>query len=501
MRTRILIICLMVLPLLVLTSNLQAQSDTTSTCGPMIQSAFSTLDEACSGAGANSACFGSSANATLNGGNSATFSKSGDVVDLSQLESVHTLPLDTQTNQWGLASMNVHANVPLALSDKGLKYILVGDVEVENAVTPEDAFTPAPAVTVTPLVAANLRTGPSTDAQVIVSAKAGTELSADALSQDGGWVRVLNDNETAWISRQVVAAKDGKIDDLPKIGSNTRTFMQSFYLKTGQDLPDCSDAPPSMLVIQSPNGLNANITANGANIRFTSSIAMFVSADNNLHIIVLDGGANMGGISIPAGFTLSVPLAPDGHGVASPPTGLRPITDGERGLLTLAAGDISKNLLYTPLTVPTAEEVSATLVQINSAAAGAGQTTTGPASGKADCSRFKPTSPLGSLVNGSTPFYWDGAPGATTYRINVYSADGSLRSSNEINSNTTTLTVDTAGGIGDGTNFAWNVEALVDGQVACTTARVSLPRDAFPQFAGNTNSGGAKPTACPWSSC
>ncbi|MBZ0284789.1 MAG: SH3 domain-containing protein [Anaerolineae bacterium] len=479
--------------LLSLASGLAAQ---VGVCETTIQSAITLLNENCASAGGNTACLGSAGSATFSGAEQP-FSTAGDTVDLSSLQTLHTLPLDGE--QSGLALMNVHANVPLAISEQGLKYVLLGDVEVENAVDAVNAFTPGAALTVTPLVAANLRTAPSTDAQVIVSAAVGTELSADGLSADGGWLRVLFENQVAWVSRQIVAAAEGNIDDLPVIGTDTRTFMQSFYLKMGGPDTECSQAVPPMLVIQSPGGVNANITANGAGIRFDSAIGLLVLPNKTMQLYVFAGGANVGGVSVPAGFMLNIPLTEDGREMGGLATGLRPINETERGFLSIVATNTAGEALHAPLTLPSPEAVAATIAQINGAAGA--QVIAGPASGRADCSRFKPTSPLGSLVNGTTPFYWDAAAGATSYRVNVFGEDGGLRATFDVDAVTTTISADTGATVGGGSNFAWNVEALVDGQVACTSGRVSLPRDANPQVVGGGGGSAPQPTACTWGTC
>lgn len=88
----------------------------------------------------------------------------------------------------------------------------------------------------------------------------------------------------------------------------------------------------------------------------------------------------------------------------------------------------------------------------------------------ADCSRFRATSPLDGLANGANIFYWDGAPGATSYRVNIYNLDrGGIRvASYETGGLNTWLlgdvSVTTAG---PGFLFAWEVHALVSDQVAC----------------------------------
>jgi hypothetical protein len=491
MRLRITTFGSMTVILLLLTfaSGLYAQGE----CAAAIQAAFEQLREGCAGAGGNSACYGSGVTAEL-ADVDAPFAALGDTVDLGQVGWLQTLPISADES--GLALLNVHANVPLAVSEQGLKYLMVGNIELENAVDAASAFTPAPSITVTTVVAANLRSAPTTDGQVLGSVSVGAELPADGLSGDGGWLRVWYNDQLAWVSRQIVTG-DG-IDALPTLGSNANTLMQSFYLRNGGAASSCSDAPPSMLLIEAPGGMDATITANGATIRFDGAIGLAVLDDNTMQIVVFNGSANVAGVPVLAGFTVNVPLTEDGRGVGGLATGLRPITDSERTVLSRVADNLPDGLLYTPVNVPSQGEINAILTELNSAAGA--QTVVGPAASGVDCSRFRPTSPLGSLVLGMTPFYWDAAPGATSYRVNVFGEDGSVRTSLEIDSNNTTLVLNTGGAIGEGINFGWNVEALVNGQVACTTGTINLPRDLTPQLVGE-GSGQTVPDECTWKEC
>jgi hypothetical protein len=477
-------------------------SQETSVCTSLVQNKFVELVRNCADAGGNTACFGSSASASFSGSEATGFSQPGDILDLSEVSSITTLPLDTNADQWGLALLNVHANIPLSASQQGLKYFLLGDVQIENAVDPDTALQPGEPLIVTVIVAANLRSAPSTEAKILSSVPAGTELSVDGLSNGSGWLRVFHNGGMAWVSRQVVTPKEGDLDQLPELGRDAQTLMQSFFLKTGAKPSECAEVPPPMLVIQGPEGINASIVVNGTTIRFDSAIGLRVSSDNRLHIYVFDGSATIDNMSVPAGFTMNIPLSDDGYRPQGGPTGLHPINEDERSQLNLITNSLPPEVLYNPLDLPTREQMAAMIAQMNSAAVG--QTVAGPASSGVECSRFQPTSPLGSLANGITPFYWDGAPGATTYRLSIYGEDGELRGTYDVAASTTTLTIDTAGGIGTGSNFSWNVEALVDGQVACTTGVVSLPRDAFPQFVSGGGDGGdggsvvPTPTPCVW---
>jgi len=494
MRTRFtLVISLIILfAMLAFVSSGLAQE---ANCDAIMQTAFEQLDQSCSTFPGSAACFGSSATASLIGNPVDGFKKTGDQLPLSDIKTVNTL---VQNNQWGLAMLQVHANIPLQLSEQGVKFVLTGDVQIENMVDQATSFTPVPSILVTPLVAANLRSSPNTDARVLVNATVGTELTADGKSSDGKWLRVLSDGQVAWISRQIVAEKEGQIDTLPIITSNTRTLMQSFHLTTN-DVSNCSSAPPSMLVIQSPAGVNTNITVNGSDIRFEGTVILQATPNKVMQFIVLKGAGNISGISIPSGFTLNIPLDPDGMSAGSA-TGFRPINDSERAFLTAVTSLMGSKVLYTAVTVPTQAEVNAILAQINGASGA--QVVSGPAAGQAQCNRFKPTSPLSGMPLGVSPFFWDAAPGATSYRINLFS-DGGLVNSVETNASSTTFQIDT-NSFGNGSNFAWSVDALVNGQLACSSGRVSVVRDAFAQVVnnGNSNNGsGPVPTACSWQGC
>jgi hypothetical protein len=461
-----------------------------STCEALVAEAFAGLSQNCAEMGGGAACFGRAASATLLEGAEGDFESPGDILPLTNLSALNTSALSPAADDWGLAILNVHANVPLALSEQGLKFIMVGQVDLGNAVDPGSAFVPVDPITVTPLVGANLRSRPSAEGQIVGGAKVGEELAADGRSADSGWLRVLAVGQTAWISRQVVSS-EGDLDSLPVITGESQSLMQSFFLHTGSDPATCDGLPQSMLVIQSPAGLTARIAVNGIDIAFESTIVLRTIPGEGLRIFVLDGGARIATVSIPPGFTVNIPLSDDGRQPSGAPSGLRPITGDERGQLSSLTDAVPDEVVYDPLRVPSVEEVQTIQSELNGAV---GSVASGAAAGQANCSRFRPTSPLDGLAFGITNFYWDGAPGATSYRIKIYGTDGALRIAVDTSNVTTTFAVDTGSPLGDGQNFSWNVEALVNGQVACVSGRVTLPRAIA---AGQPVSGGGSATAVP----
>jgi LysM repeat protein len=105
--------------------------------------------------------------------------------------------------------------------------------------------------------------------------------------------------------------------------------------------------------------------------------------------------------------------------------------------------------------------------------------TTSPLS--AICGSLAPTSPLEGMGNGNMTFYWDPAPGATSYRLNFYSMDyGGIHvaSFDTDNAFSTNLTVNTGlGTLGWGMRFSWEVQALVSDIPVCTSRRVTMLRE------------------------
>jgi len=483
-----------VVGLLILSMSLipiDAQAD----CVALIQSALSELENICSTAGGGAVCAGG---ATSISGSSVD---PGTVMGLDTVDEISTQAVDAAANSFGLAVANVFADVPLVLSETGLRFVLVGNVTLENNVAADEAVVPAESAKVTAIAASNLRASPSTNGTVIDSVPVGTELDVYGLSSDQTWLRALYQDAGVWISRQVVTTTEGELNTLPVLNDSRLSLMQSFTLHTGTEQSDCIGVPPSLLLVQGPQNFLSRILVNGAEIQFEGTIALRMLPDNMMQLTSLSGGANAGGISVPPGFTMTVSVGAD-NVVDGLWTGLRPISSSERAFLS-PLENLPEAVMNTALQIPTAEQVAQTLASLNTASIG--QTVQGPASGQASCSGFRPTSPLTAMPNRpDAPFFWDAAAGATGYRINIYDSSGALLRSFDTNANSLTFVIDTTpGGLGNGSNFSWDVAALVNGEVACTSGRVSVLRDANVQAVGDNTGGAARPTptACPWASC
>lgn len=327
-----------------------AQNSTETACAALIQASFDSFAESCVGKEATTACYGYR-NTSVTFADDITdapdFAIAGDTIDLAQVQTISTSAFDLENENWGLAALNVQANVPLAYtsSEPGLSVLMFGDVTLENQVSADQAFLPNEGVTATALLAANVRSGPSTDSPVLVSLGIGTEVTADALTSDNSWLRVTTaDNQVGWVSTQLMGAPNGGYSELPAYDTTSRTPMQSFILKTGTAMADCTSgasesiAVPPLLVIQGPNNLTTLVEVNGEEIAISSTIALRILDDNTIQLITLSGDARVGGVVVPAGFTANAPLNEDGTAIEGLWSSLRPINAEERAFLTTLQG-------------------------------------------------------------------------------------------------------------------------------------------------------------------
>jgi len=494
MRIRYVFPFLILLSVLLIVGAASTQDD--DACQALTEQVFAALAQNCSNLESNSICYGAGGvNAVFASGTNA-IPQPADRAALSDLQIIQPEALNLAEGKLGAALLNLQANVPSAITEPAVTMLILGGIQVENGVAPDQALITVPPIEVTTLLASNLRSGPSTNANVITSAKSGTVLAADAVSGDQAWLRVLLDGTVAWVSRDLVAT-DGDLDTLPILSANSLSPMQKFTFTVVGDSAECGDN--GMIVIQGPENIPVDLNVNGAEIRLSSTLALRITADNKLQVVVLSGAAYIGNLAIPAGFTVSAPLSSDGKNLAGAWENLQPLSssqlEGLQFLTTLPA----EGMLHYAISIPTQAEIQTTLASLRGGSTSVG--TSGPAAGSANCSRFRPTSPLGGMPFGTTTFFWDAAPGSTTYRLRIFNEAGSVVGTFDTSTDNTALTIDTgSGSIGEGFNFSWEVDALVNGQVACTSGRTAVVRD-FGQVnvGGNNNNTQPTPTPVGWS--
>jgi hypothetical protein len=505
-------------------------------CPAIVQQALDTLEQNCAGLGRNSACYGFNniASTFSEPVPDGFFSQASDKTELAILQSIQTAPLDLTSQEWGVAVLNVQANIPGALPGQAVTFLLLGDATVTNEVPPDEA-NPGVLTAITS-AATDLRESGSLASAVIAAIPGGTVLEVDARSADGDWLRVLPPAGPGWLERAAVSPNP-IFDQLPLDGEQRFGPMQAFTFRTGLGDPQCVEAP-SVVAIRSPQGMTVDLNANGANIRLGSLIIMQILPPGNVMRItvvegrvVLDAGTPFETV-LPAGYTSTrCVVEQDGELVVGEECGWTEpeLTDEdfvftEQAVLatyeelgftveevaecvpglslryTVALGDtlfglsrrfntgmgsiMQANGLTNPnilplgvtLTIPCgANEPLPTGVPVPPSQ------NTSTSTAAVDCTPFRGTSPLDGLAYGNNTFYWDAAPGATSYRINVYNVDergGQLMTSFSAPAGTTNLSAPiTVENTGFGFTFAWDIQALgPNGGVACSSGPFQIPR-------------------------
>jgi LysM repeat protein len=530
-----------------------------ATCPAIVEQALTQMGRNCSGLERNSACYGftrvdASFNAQVPDG---FFSRPADRASIVDLKTLVTSPLNLDSSQWGVAVMNVQANVPDTLPGQAVTFLLLGDAQVENAVQPNGLV--GPPVTAITQADTQLHSGPSADTNLVGNVTAGTVLQLAAANSDKSWVQVSAGGGAAWVTRAAFNPL-APVDKLPVADSSPLNPMQAFYLRTGLNKPECAQTP-SVVAIRSPQNIKVDLTANGANIQLGSLILLQILPPGNvMKLTTLEGNAVLdantpNALSVPAGYSTTLCLdEPDNLGIDGEANDRRvgrncswtpiQISDPEEGQTVQAA--LERLNAPPPVPVPTSQPQvvqcpsgttlthvvlsgetlyrialryrasMGAIMQANSIANQqlifAGQRLTIPCGvdtgiplippgvppqqpgippAVVDCSRFRATSPLDGLPYGTATFYWDPAPGATGYVVNLYNLDekgGGLVGTFQTDGNHTSLRSSvTIDAVGYGFKFAWEVLALYNGQPICTSARASVPREAPPPTCPSTS--------------
>jgi LysM repeat protein/uncharacterized protein YraI len=480
-------------------------------CPTVVNLALEALGNNCGELGLNLACYGYDDVDTtfVTAVEPGFFSQPSDQTELTMLSSIQTSPLNEEDGRWGIAMMHVQANVPNTAPGQSVIFLLMGDAQVTNAVDPETALLPVTPVDVTLIASTVVRTGPNTASNDVGTASAGTALRADALNRDRTWLRVLYDGRAAWVPVDRVSNNDG-LSGLPAITADTRTPMQAFYFSTGFGTAGCAEAPSSVTV-RSPENVTVNLNINGLDVTIGSTISLLSAADDQINMVVQEGRlVTVSGEVVETGQTLVATTDPEGNILNLQE--VRPATESELQLggvtetALLAAGIQPGEIIHIVAAGETLYSIARlydasmpAIVQRNGIAdprsifVGQRLVIPNPYSGfvaidlpeevvdvgnpNVDCTGFSLTSPLDGLVDGANTFYWNPASGATSYRVNVYNRTQPMSVSFSTDGGSTSLIGNTSvSAVGGGFDFAWEAQAMYQGQVACTTARVNVPR-------------------------
>jgi len=102
-------------------------------CQELIDQAMLVSGSNCDNLGPNQICYGNHAvEAELIPNANEKFTNAGDVVDLDLIQRLKTTPLDLSKQEWGIAVLNIIANLPRSLPGESVKMVVFGNTTLGN---------------------------------------------------------------------------------------------------------------------------------------------------------------------------------------------------------------------------------------------------------------------------------------------------------------------------------------------------------------------------------
>ena len=514
------------LPLLLVFALLTADAQE-AVCNEIVAQALLDLSEKCADFERNSLCYGHSrvdASFAEESGLSE-FDTSGSRAPLTQLESLQTSGLDVGNGHWGLAIMNLQANLPQSRPGSGVIILLGGDAALAHDVDVSQIDEIREPIGTVALEPTTRFAQAATIAAELGQLQKDEIALVDARTNTGEWLRVVVDGTVSWVERDRLAPLQA-MESLPVVDTPDPFAMKAFSFSSASGIPECDAAEP-ILVIQTPAETSVNLTVNGVDIHVESFVSFQQVHRNALSMSVHRGSATTAfGNTILAGNTVVGILASTGNGRTTilDWSGALPVSDtalarGQRvqealnGLARvngweeydtlMTVGDLVHIVVYGDTLYALARHYEVRVADIvaannqlsplrlfvgaellipnpGSGFGGAGPVTPAqpadpnaatPITAAPDCSSLRLTSPMSVAPGDISPYYWDGIAAATAYQINVYDhGTGTQVGSFQTGAGQTTISF-SAGQLHVGGALQWEVIALADGQPICSTGK------------------------------
>lgn len=293
-------------------------------CPSLVQQALAATDTMCGGTGKNQACYGNinlTATPTF-GAENFRFNQPGDRVSVTDIKSLQLSPMTVETGEWGVALMNIEANVPAA-KPSTVTLLAFGDVMLENAA-------PLPTtidVNIVGTNGVNVRLMPNVNAGVVASLQPNQKVTAIERVVDGSWLRVqLPDSEhMGWVSAEYISTS-GDLRTLNIVDGSQPHYrpMQAFTFKSGSEAQGCTEIPEDGLIIQTPEGSGeVQLWINQVVVKLGSTVYFQAQPNSDMTVTTLEGHATVQsqGVAYTAGAGSSVSVKLDADlNASAPPT-------------------------------------------------------------------------------------------------------------------------------------------------------------------------------------
>jgi len=261
------------------------------TCSETVAAAFASLQDNCAELPREGLCYAAAPAAASFAAeeHAADFSTPGARAPLAGLATLKTSSEDAEAGRWGVAALNIGANLPQTREGPGIIVLLAGDAEVVNEVAPADAMRIAPPLSTIATEATARYKNPGVIPAPVGSLAAEELVLVDAWDNSGDWLRVVNEGEISWVESDMVLRLNA-MDSLPRLALGADYAMKAFSLSTGANFPACSAAEP-FVAIQTPPDLPVSLTINGVDIHLASMVTFQQVHRNALSMTVHRGEA------------------------------------------------------------------------------------------------------------------------------------------------------------------------------------------------------------------
>ncbi|MEZ4671073.1 MAG: LysM domain-containing protein [Anaerolineae bacterium] len=125
--------------LLLLACSIAAVHAQSADCPDIVEQALKPVGSVCDPLNRNAACYGSNSVNTVTVAPQPEnfFSAPGDMSELQAFREIHPQPMDAIAKTFGVAVLNIQANVPNTLPGQAVLFMLVGDARLTNEVSPD----------------------------------------------------------------------------------------------------------------------------------------------------------------------------------------------------------------------------------------------------------------------------------------------------------------------------------------------------------------------------
>lgn len=324
-------------------------------CPDIVAAALDSAENFCLDKGRNTLCYANfMGEATpLDDTQDFVFEQVGDVISLNDLGTLTLAPMDTDNGTWGVALMQMQANLPDTLPGQNVTFLIFGDVSLENATETGDLLETA--IT----TRGRVRSEPNSDSNdnVIGAIDPNTVVVAYGRDESGDWARIRHGMSGAWVSTEIMR-DSSMVTDLPVVDNDAPpppTPMQSFYFQTGVGDKPCAEAPDSGLLIQTPEGARGiTFTANGVQISLGSTAYLrFGPGELKMSVVEGTGYVTAQGVTqlVPEGTFATIPMSEDGRSPIAPPKYPVPYN-----FQAMSALPVARAFFDTQIIVPTLPE-------------------------------------------------------------------------------------------------------------------------------------------------